>query len=284
MQNYIGINSQLFRVLNSTPNEIILFNPITNTSFQCSFNGECWFIGSTQVSPIPFSITIKGRVRVGKYNYKTQKEPSTEGYTNVLIHTSGELSPYTMRDSNGTIMENAWQFSKLWEQVPAQRQPVSMYQSDQIRWEHPAELHYLNGQLTDEYWNWKAKGFAHSKWVRYPAGFHNHKKCLGSVYVTNGKYSILDYITARKLIYVPKYKEIAITTNQFQLLKQMIESGQNIQINEVDGPTFEEIYPYNQVVNASIEVNPETLYYLLNSEKQAFGHGYTLAGCLLGFL
>ena len=57
-------------------------------------------------------------IRVGKYDYKTKKQPTTPGYLNVLIHTTGDLSPYTMKDSDGVFMENYWQFSKVWASPP----------------------------------------------------------------------------------------------------------------------------------------------------------------------
>lgn len=43
-------------------------------------------------------------IRVGKYNYQTKKQPTTPDYTNVLIHTTGELSPYEMTDKDGIFI------------------------------------------------------------------------------------------------------------------------------------------------------------------------------------
>lgn len=236
----------------------------------------------------PIINNMTGKIRVGKYDYRTKTEPSTPGYVNVLIHTSGDLSPYTMKDSNGCIMENYWQFSKVFPKVTTQRQPISTYQRNLIRWEHPAEVHVAaGGSLTLAYWAWRDKGFKHDKWVRYPAGYNHHKDAIGSVVLTpNGpnKYEIVDYLTARKLLYIPKYKEIAVNTIQFKRLKQMLDSGINIQINEVDGPKYDSVYPYNETVNGSIEITPQILKELIENPLQACGHGYVLAGCLLGLL
>ena len=220
-------------------------------------------------------------IRVGKYNYKTKKEPITPGYANVLIHTTGDLSPYTMKDENGAIMENYWQFSKIWETVDSIKQPLSQYMPNRIRWEHPEETHMKNGKVTDGYWKWREKGFKHFRWVRYPNGFRNHSKAAGSVYKTKDGYRILGYIEARKKIYFTKYCEIARTTKQFKELKSILDKGGRIQINEVDGPRYDEEHPYNLTENGSIEITEAILRALINNPKQAFGHGYTLAACLL---
>ena len=58
---------------------------------------------------------MPGKLRVGKYDYKTKKMPTLEGFENILVHTTGALSPYTMKDENDCIMENYWQFSKIWK-------------------------------------------------------------------------------------------------------------------------------------------------------------------------
>ncbi len=236
-------------------------------------------------------------IRVGKYDYKSTAQPTTEGYRNVLIHTSGQLSPYTMKDENGVIMENFWQFSKIWERTFEIKQPISQYDHN-VRWEHPAELHYVyntddaidciigynlnDGDITHKYWEWRNKGFAHDKWVRYPVGHARHGETLGSVIGNVDKYEFVDYIEARKRIYFTKYKEIAVKTDAFRRIKKIFDQGGCIQINEVDGPTITDEYPYNTVVGGSIEITPEILIALINNPSQAFGHGYALAACLMG--
>lgn len=221
-------------------------------------------------------------IRVGKYNYKTKNSPITPGYKNVLIHTSGPLSPYTMKDENGTIMENYWQFSKIWKKVDRIEQPISQYMPDKIRWSHVSEIHLKNDEITSKYWKWRNKGFFHDKWVRYPNGYGKHSRAVGSVIGNEDDYEIVDYITARKRIYYPKYREIAIKTTKFKQLKKMLDNGINIQIDEVDGPSYDKEYPYNLVKDGSIDITTDILIALINNPKQAFGHGYSLAACLLG--
>ena len=116
---------------------------------------------------------------------------------------------------------------------------------------------------------------------KYPNGFKNHSKVVCSIIGTINNYNVLNYIEARKQIYFSKYKEIAINTKKFKELKKKLENGENIQINEVDGPKYDDIYPYNLVKDDSIEITEDILVALINNPKQVFGHGYALAACLL---
>ena len=222
-----------------------------------------------------------GKIRVGKYDWKKKNEPSTPGYSNILIHTTGELSPYVMKDKNGIIMENWWQFSKVFPKVNEQKQPISRYHPKIIRWKHPKEIHYDNTILTPEYWKWRDKGLHHNLWVRYPNGYSLHGTSIGSVIGTASDYEIVDYVEARKKIYYPKYREIALETNLYKELKAALENGENIQINEVDGPSYDLEYPYSLVKNSSLEMTQEIIDTLINDPKYSFGHGYCLAQILL---
>ncbi len=94
-------------------------------------------------------------------------------------------------------------------------------------------------------------------------------------------YDIVNYIEARKLIYFPKYREIALDTRRFTQLKNKLKRGENIQINEVDGPVRGKTYPYNQTENGSLAMSETTLTALINNPHRPFGHGYALAACLL---
>lgn len=241
-------------------------------------------------------------IRVGKYDYKTKKCPEIKGFINVIIHTSGQLSPYTMKDSKGCIMENIWQFSKIWRKMYSQCQPISQY-DDRIRWKWQEENHIdvhrtksfidvhrtkssidvhetkssIEKDILPAYYKWREAGFNHSRWVRYPNGYHHHKECIGSVY----KGKIIGIVEARKKIYYRVYKKIAEKTRQFQELKKMLENGINIQICEVDGPNFLPSYPYNRTKENSLLMTPTRLQYLIENTDHAFGHGFCLAACLM---
>lgn len=219
---------------------------------------------------------MKKMIRVGKYDYKTKTCPEIPNFVNIIIHTTGDLSPYTMKDSKGQIMENFWQFHKIWKTVSQQNQTISRFDS-RPRWQWPAETHFKDDQITEEYIKWRQAGLSHPRWVRYPNGFKNHSQVLGSWY----KNRLIGIVEARRQIYFKKYREIAITTEQFKTLKQMLNDGINIQIVEVDGPNYLESYPYNKCVDNSLVMNEKRLRALIENTDHAFGHGFALAACLL---
>lgn len=78
----------------------------------------------------------------------------------------------------------------------------------------------------------------------------------------------MDYIKGRKKIYCKVYAELVQETEGYKKLKELYDSGQNIQICEMDvrpGPITEEI-----------------LIREVNNDKEPFDHGYCLATCLMG--
>lgn len=223
-------------------------------------------------------------LRVGKYDWKTKTQAQTCGYTPLLIHTTGSLSPYIMKTKEGQIMENVWQFSKIWAEVPAVKERVSRF-SDETRWEHPAEVHWdpVLRKPTPAYWAWRAKGMSHHRWVRYPCGFKHHPEAMGSIVGTPDSWVLIGYLEARRKIYYPVYREIAATTRTFKALhKRLFAKGEKIQINEVDGPSYDpKEDPFCETHQGSLPMSHEMLDRLMDNPSQAFGHGYSLAGALL---
>ena len=239
-------------------------------------------------------------IRVGRciYDKKGKKtDPAYPGFTNILVLTKsrsewGVLGPYELKDEEGRIMENIWQFSKIYTQVPRSVRHYSRY-NQTIIWDHPAETHIdSDGDITEEYWKWRTKGFNNKYSVRYPVGFHNMKDCqyaLKESDVINWNLRKLDYVTARKEIYCPVYMELARAQPKFQELKAKLESGENLLIIEVDGPHQESLEYYmetygvkrNFIERDTMEVTLDNLKVMLNDATHPFGHGYCLAIALM---
>lgn len=65
-----------------------------------------------------------GKIRVGTRKYFGGKftDPDLEGYTPIVSLTKtspyGSLSPYLLKTSSGILLENYYQFSKVYEKVP----------------------------------------------------------------------------------------------------------------------------------------------------------------------
>lgn len=174
-----------------------------------------------------------------------------------------ELVPYCLRDSEGHIHENIWQFSKVYPAVAAQHE----IKAGKVIWSHPAEVHVKDGAITDAYLKWRQKGYDNPYAVRYPNGFHGRNKCIGALWF-DGEWKILDYVTARKKIYCPTYVALARLTPAYQKLKAMVDAGHSLQICEMD-------------VRPGV-VTEEVLRHELNNTVKPFGHGYVLAAMLLG--
>ena len=108
--------------------------------------------------------------------------------------------------------------------------------------EHPAETHIdSEGNLTPEYYAWRQKGFACKDPVRFPVGmsFKARSSCQYSLATkkdgTIDPNKKLDCVAARKKIYVKEYCSNVKRHSQFKILKELLESGNNIIIIEVDG-------------------------------------------------
>lgn len=195
------------------------------------------------------------------------------------------LSPYYLKNEEGQIMENIWQFSKVYKEVPFSKERYSRF-DNKIIWEHPSEIHVDElEELTEKYFNWRNKGFNNEYAVRYPVGYNFRHKTLYSFH-NNEK---LNYIESRKKLYFELYCDLVKKEKLFNELKEKLMKGYNLLIVDVDGPHQEslEYYIKNYNVNEnfidsdSIIINKENMKILLNDEKHPFGHGYCLAMALL---
>jgi hypothetical protein len=175
-----------------------------------------------------------------------------------------EITPYYLKDAEGHIFENVWQFSKVYEKVDAQHE----VKAHKVIWSHPAETHMASGQLTQQFWAWRKKGWNNPFAVRYPNGFYGRHRCLCAMWYENGAWTSLPYVPARKKIYCQVYANLVQGTEAYKRLKELHDQGQALQICEMD-------------VRPGL-ITEEVLRKELNNDKEPFGHGYVLAACLLG--
>lgn len=257
---------------------------------------------------------VPGKIRVGRIAgrfEKGRKFPISYGYKNinvVSVNKTGlgsELSPFVLKDAEGRIFENIWQFSKIYPMVPAQKQPKS-------GWKWPTESHVdknnaeklsrsvdkyeeINDLIQEEYWIWRSKGMEFPEPIRFPVGFANRHECLSAIFpdsyeqICNQYYPMqaLGYIESRKKIYCPLYIQLTKETDDFKKLKEMLEDGYNLQILDIDVAQpncgiemTKGIYGEDRV--GSLEVNEQNIKFLLNNPEVPFGHGYVLGTFLLG--
>ncbi|SNW62003.1 Hypothetical protein ORPV_99 [Orpheovirus IHUMI-LCC2] len=239
-------------------------------------------------------------IRVGTITYKGGKKiPKIEGFTTIEVLTKsskyGELGPYVLKNENAMIMENIWQFGKIYKKVPRSIQRYSQYDKT-IIWDWPEEEHIDgNGNILPAYWNWRYKGMMCDNAVRYPVGKPHTSSCIGYLQYqadNNGNIicsRLLNYIEARKEVYYKVYVDLVRREKKYEELRERLNKGENLLIVEVDGPREESMSYYkekygvndNWIQNNTILVNEENMKILLNDPRHAFGHGYCLAMSLL---
>ena len=84
-------------------------------------------------------------IRVGRCSFNKNgvvTYPSCDNFTPIIVlmkgHSEwGELGPYDVKNEKGRILENIWQFSKVYEKVPKTLQRYSRYNKKVIwiaRW------------------------------------------------------------------------------------------------------------------------------------------------------
>lgn len=238
-------------------------------------------------------------IRVGRCVYDKQgqrTDPSFQNYKNIVVlmksHSRyGGLGPYYLKNESGQIFENWYQAHKIYETVPKTVQRYSRWDQT-IIWDHPEEIHWIDGSPTDEYWLWREKLMNNKYHVRYPVGFNHRSKCRSSIYIIDDELKVFDeltYIEARKKFYVEEYVRLVKKQALFYELKKMLQKGDNLLIIEVDGPHGEDIDYYKAkyntaddfIENNTMLVNKENINIMLNDTKHPFGHGYCLAMALL---
>ena len=248
-------------------------------------------------------IMYQGQIRVGRCTYSggSRSDPEYEGFKNILVLTASSpyasLSPYCLKDSQGMLMENLWQFAKVYETVPQTTCYYSRYDK-RVIWKWPSETHAIlkpdgSYDLTPEYVRWRHAGMNNPYAVRYPVGFNHRGKCLFALKDDENGNIIpkrLNYIEGRKEIYIPLYAGLARVQPQYAQLKERLDRGEKLNIVEVDGPHQESLNYYKEkygvgddfIVNNTMLATPENLDIMLNDSTHNFGHGYVLAGSLMG--
>lgn len=101
------------------------------------------------------------------------------------------------------------------------------------------------------------KLWQHSCAVRYPNDKTNKHTCIGVVY---------GYTESRWKVYVSEYARLVNLTPAFLKLKEMLNSGIDLELLDVDCPD-------------SIEITIENFNSYLNNPNMSFGHTWTLAAC-----
>jgi hypothetical protein len=151
-----------------------------------------------------------------------------------------DLSPFVLPAPPARNFENLWQFSKV----------------------YPCHVN-SDGEPTEEWDRWRMQGWADTKAHRYPMG--KGAKPLYSFW--QGRH--LDYIEARKQIYIPEYVRNVITTESYHKLYSLYHQ-QDIVLLDYDA------YDYQALGMALVDV--------VNEPGRKMGHAFVLIMMLEGVL
>jgi len=233
------------------------------------------------------------QIRVGRRIYKGRNYIDTEvpGYEPINVLAKGseywELSPYFLKSKDGVIMENEYQFSKVYRVSPANDDINNSY-TGKVTYSQKEEIHVdEKGFLTPEYFAWRERGFKHPEWVRYPPGRKNMHLCIGAY--LPGEPKLLDYVEARIKIYAKLYIEQVQEHPKYQELVNKLKAGKKLLIREVDGPIETDLQYYKDkygvgddfIEKNSMIANPKNIAIMLYDSKNKWGHCYALAWALL---
>lgn len=136
--------------------------------------------------------------------------------------------------------ENCWQYSKVYKEFDVGNFPSSFY------------------------FDWAKKGFENNVPKRYPMG----KGAIPKYSYWGG--DCLNYIEARKRIYIPLYRDAVYKTEAFQILKKIYNDKKQISLWCYDGYNHRDFdMSYDDVIN---------------NDKLKMGHSFVLAMMLEGYL
>lgn len=171
-------------------------------------------------------------------NHKSQK----------VAHDLSPLWLGPIRTPDGEIcerFENLWQYTKVYK-----------------------EFIGTDGNPTDKYFKWRTLAFLDKeKGTRYT--FKKGRKPEYAYWMINGEWHKLNYLDARKIIYIPEYAKLVANTDTFFFLKEYYDNGGNIALLDYDA--------YNNY-HSDYKMNMVDVY---NSYKKA-GHAFVIKMLLEG--
>ncbi len=152
------------------------------------------------------------------------------------------LGPIDLEYIHSETFENLWQFSKVY---------------------YPEHID-IDQSPNQDWYRWRHRGWLDKRAHRYPMG--KGRKPEYSYWY--GKK--LDYIQARKTIYVPIYARFVKETDSFQRLLALYQSGKTIVLRDYDA--------YDHIKEGI------SLEEVLNNPNRKCGHAFVLAMMLLDML
>lgn len=209
-------------------------------------------ISHPDLSPSTTNTSSLGHVYVAAMNLRGIRAPKPSDQCLSLNATSAQakasperrdfspMSPVEGKYKGYYSFENYWQSGKIFENIPP--------------------------NVSKAYW----LGLNESK-RRFPQS--KGKKILYASYQLGQQ---LDYINARKQVYVPEYHQLIINRPSTQKWKNLVATGHCVVVYDFDGPRDLQGNP------VCLEVTLQMLINKINDPTFPFGHGYVIAAELAG--
>lgn len=174
------------------------------------------------------------------------------GYVEVDTTSRGsfrDLSPFYLgpiKLPTGEIclkFENLWQYSKVY--------PVHIGP---------------HGGVMQQYIDWRRDGFNNHRAQRHPMG----KGAVPVFSLTDDMVTRMDYITARKLLYIPYYARLVRQTRSFEKIRNWVNLGYNVALRDFDG------YDHDAMGMSLVDV--------VNNPNKVMGHAFVIKMLLMNRL
>lgn len=212
------------------------------------------------------------------------------------------LCPYLLKtdgneicaNTGGILFENFYQGCKVYDIVYENEVYPSKYQMNNPKylwWKFEpnspsGDVIVENDEIKyDNYFRWRESVWKCKNPIRYPNKIHRRKNTQFALVIDKfGNETRMDYLTARKQLYVKEYTRLIKALPEYNNLLAKLKSGSNLMICEIDVPakTKKGIYGKNcDENNICHSISVQHLEALLNDPSEAFGHGLCLAHSLL---
>ena len=143
------------------------------------------------------------------------------------------------------------------------------YWNYESRWQSGKIFEGIDEKMSKNWWKAQTKPKR-----RYPKG--KGKTILCARFEGYEDIGDMDYVTARKTVYVKEYYDLIKDRERTLYWKKLLEEGQSITIYDFDGPRTDD-----KGVTC-LELNEDLLRDKINDLKFPFGHGYVVACALTG--
>ena len=209
----------------------------------------------------------------GKGSFESQLDEAAKGKEFVQIDCTSENTDKVMREGLS----------------PFYIGPVECYdglqsQTFELAWQcakvYPSKVDAA-GEPTERYFQWRdmnwgkvyPRDFPDKRAIRHPERPDDKSSdCLYSRWKVGGEFQKLDYIPARKAIYIPLYAKAVVKTEAYRRLVELRDSGKNLMLIDFDGYNIH--HPkYNFTYRDAI-----------HCWRLQMGHGFVLAMLLEGLI